>query len=61
MAPNPHSADELFEDVAGAARGPRVGRIDAWRDQGFASAREQRDALKSDLGGEDAAGKDERR
>ena len=39
-----------FEDVAGAARGPRVGRIDAWRDQGFASAREQRDALKSDLG-----------
>ena len=42
--------DPPVEDVAGAARGPRVGRIDAWRDQGFASAREQRDALKSDLG-----------
>ena len=57
-ATGPHGAkpsssragDEPFEDVAGAARGPRVGRIDAWRDQGFASAREQRDALKSDLG-----------
>jgi len=48
--PSSRAGDEPFEDVAGAARGPRVGRIDAWRDQGFASAREQRDALKSDLG-----------
>ena len=48
--PSQRAGDEPFEDVAGAARGPRVGRIDAWRDQGFASAREQRDALKSDLG-----------
>ena len=49
--PSSRAGDESpFEDVAGAARGPRVGRIDAWRDQGFASAREQREALKSDLG-----------
>ena len=49
--PSSRAGDESpFEDVAGAARGPRMGRIDAWRDQGFASAREQREALKSDLG-----------
>ncbi len=40
------------DDVVGAFLPPRarVGRIDAWRDQGFASARDMRDALKTDLG-----------
>ena len=40
------------DDVVGALPFPRarVGRIDAWRDQCFASARDMRDALKTDLG-----------
>ena len=36
------------DDTVGELR-VRVGRIDAWREQGFASAREQRDHHRSDL------------
>jgi hypothetical protein len=41
-------AEEEGEDAVGQLR-MRVGRIDAWREQGFSSAREQREQHGSDL------------